>query len=535
MQEDEQNFPKISLWFFRLKQKIEKNAGALFVFALLLFWLGVFLAQPVNLVITDLGRHIENGRYFFETHQIPDTNLYSYTYPDTPFINHHWGSGVVFYLIWKVTGLSGLSFLYVALSFLTFGLLFFETKKFAGLALATLSAVLVIPLIGERTEIRPEVFSYFFAAIYFILLWKFQEGELKKRILFVLPVLSFLWVNLHIYFIFGLGLIGLFLIDTLREKDWSKFKTLFFVLILSFSASLANPFGLKAVLYPLNIFRNYGYRVLENQSVSFLTRIGFINNPNLLIFKIVLFILLASIVLLFLTNRKKINWPLLGLSIVVSILGWSALRNFALFGYLALPAIAYGLKFGLRNKVNLNDGWAKIIVFSLASLFFLFSSYLFQGKLLREDRVNSTVQTQAQNASAIFFKANNLSGPIFNNYDIGGYLIFHLFPQERVFVDNRPEAYADVFFQEVYIPMQENNEIWNRVSKEYAFNAIYFATSDGTNWGQEFLVKRIKDPEWAPVFADDYAIIFLKRNEKNKDLISRFEMSQDHFRVTGAQ
>jgi hypothetical protein len=104
-----------------------------------------------------------------------------------------------------------------------------------------------------------------------------------------------------------------------------------------------------------------------------------------------------------------------------------------------------------------------------------------------------------------------------------------------VFVDNRPEAYADVFFQEVYIPMQENNEIWNRVSKEYAFNAIYFATSDGTNWGQEFLVKRIKDPEWAPVFADDYAIIFLKRNEKNKDLISRFEMSQDHFRVTGAQ
>jgi hypothetical protein len=531
MQEDEKNFSKISLWFLGLKSKIEKNAGALFVFALLLFWLGIFLAQPVNLVNTDLGRHIENGRYFFETHKIPDTNLYSYTYSDIPFINHHWGSGVIFYFIWKVAGLSGLSFLYVALSLLTFGLLFFETKKFAGLALTTLSAVLVIPLIGERTEIRPEVFSYLFAAIYFILLWKFQKGELKKWILFALPALSLLWVNLHIYFIFGLGLIGLFLLDTLREKDWSKFKTLFFVLILSFSASLANPFGLKAVLYPLNIFRNYGYRVLENQSVSFLARIGFINNPNLLIFKIVLFILLASIILLFLTNRKKINWPLLGLSIVISVLGWSALRNFALFGYFALPAIAYSLKFGLRNKVDLNDGWPKIIIFSFAALFFLFFSYLFQGKLLRENRADSTIQKQVQNASAVFFKTNNLSGPIFNNYDIGGYLIFHLYPQEKVFVDNRPEAYSDAFFQEIYIPMQENADAWRRVSEEHDFNAIYFATSDVTNWGQDFLVKRIKDPEWAPVFADDYAIIFLKRNEKNKELISRFEVSQERFKI----
>ena len=531
MQEDEQNISKIGTWFFGLKAKIEKNVGVLFVFALLLFWLGVFLAQPVNLVSTDLGRHIENGRYFLETHKIPDTNLYSYTYPDVPFINHHWGSGVIFYLIWEVAGLSGLSFLYIALSLLTFGLLFLEAKKIAGLPLATLSAVLVIPLIGERTEIRPEVFSYLFAAIYFILLWKFQKGELKKWILFTLLVLGLLWVNLHIYFIFGLGLIGLFLLNTLREKDWSKFWTLFLILILTTGASLINPFGLKAVLYPLNIFRNYGYRVLENQSVSFLTNLGFINNPNLLIFKIVLFILLASIILIFIFNRRRINWPLFGLSLAVGVLGWSALRNFALFGYFAFPAIAYNLKFGLRNKIDLKDSWSKIIIFLVAFLFFLFFSYLFRGKLSRENRTASSVQEQAQNASAVFFKANRLSGPIFNNYDIGGYLIFHLYPQEKVFVDNRPEAYSDAFFQEIYIPMQENADAWKRVSEEYDFNAIYFATSDVTNWGQDFLVKRIKDPQWAPVFADDYAIIFLKRNEKNRDLISRFEVSQDRFRV----
>jgi len=59
----------------------------------------------------------------------------------------------------------------------------------------------------------------------------------------------------------------------------------------------------------------------------------------------------------------------------------------------------------------------------------------------------------------IFFKENNLQGPIFNNYDIGGYLIFNLFPQEKVFVDNRPETYSSEFFQEDYIPMQEDYDI----------------------------------------------------------------------------
>jgi hypothetical protein len=529
MQEPEQNYSKISSWFLGLKEKIEKNAGAFFVFTLLLFWLGVFLAQSVNLVSTDLGRHIENGRYFLETHKIPDTNLYSYTYPDVPFINHHWGSGVLFYLIWKVAGISGLSFLYIGLSLLTFGLLFFQAKKFAGLALATLSAVLVIPLIGERTEIRPEVFSYFFAVIFFLLLWKYEKGELKTDLLFLLPVLSLLWVNLHIYFIFGIGLIGLFLLDTMWEKSWSKFRILFLVLILTIGASLINPFGIKGLIYPLNIFRNYGYRVLENQSVSFLTNLGFINNPNLLIFKIVLFILLASIVLIFAFNRKRINWPLLGLSLAVSALGWSALRNFSLFGYFALPALAYNLKYGLRKKIDLNDGWSKIIIYFLACVFFIFFSNLFQGKLLQENNVGSKEQTQ--NASAIFFKENKLSGPICNNYDIGSYLIFHLYPGEKVFVDNRPEAYPDAFFKEVYVPMQEDNEVWKRVMEQYDFNVIYFYLGDATNWGQEFLVKRVKDPEWAPVFADEYAIIFLKRNEKNKDLISRFEISQERFRI----
>jgi hypothetical protein len=137
-----------------------------------------------------------------------------------------------------------------------------------------------------------------------------------------------------------------------------------------------------------------------------------------------------------------------------------------------------------------------------------------------------------QNNAVSFFKENGLRGPIFNNYDIGGYLIYYLFPQEKVFVDNRPETYPSEFFQEVYIPMQEDKGVWLEKSKEYGLNTIVFYWHDATPWGQQFLIARVQDEEWAPVFVDERIIIFLKRNDLNKEVIDMFEISEDVFLVS---
>ena len=113
--------------------------------------------------------------------------------------------------------------------------------------------------------------------------------------------------------------------------------------------------------------------------------------------------------------------------------------------------------------------------------------------------------------SADFFKAAGLKGPVFNNYDIGGYFIFYLFPQERPFVDNRPEAYPVDFFKRVYGPMQEKEQDWSEARAKYGFELIYFYRHDITPWAQPFLLRRLDDPEWAPVFVDDYTIILARR------------------------
>jgi len=50
-----------------------------------------------------------------------------------------------------------------------------------------------------------------------------------------------------------------------------------------------------------------------------------------------------------------------------------------------------------------------------------------------------------------------------------------------------------------------------------------------TPWAQQFLIARVKDPEWAPVFVDEQTIIFLKRNASNAPVISRFELPKSMF------
>jgi hypothetical protein len=133
------------------------------------------------------------------------------------------------------------------------------------------------------------------------------------------------------------------------------------------------------------------------------------------------------------------------------------------------------------------------------------------------------------NRSAEFFRMAGLVGPVFNNYDLGAYLIFHLFPRERVFVDNRPEAYPVDFFQREYLPMQADEETWNRLDAKYGFQAIYFERHDQTARARTFLVHRLGDPRWAPVFLDDYTVILAKRGGPNQAAIERYPLPPGTF------
>lgn len=539
--------------------------------ALLCLIYGSFLVHSITLVTADLGRHVKNGELLFSLGQtelsrsIPSSsgippssqpvsvmrhNFYSYTQPDLQVPNHHWGSGALFYIVWQQFGWRGVHFLFIGLSVVTFLVFYSLAATRAGTGAAALVALAIIPLLAERTEIRPEAFSYFFSGIFLWLLLKFREkGVSFRAVLLLFFGLEVLWVNSHIYFFLGPLLVGAFLTESLvlrfaqsgkriegdlpqggRTLQWSA------LLGGTVLGALSNPFGVQGMIYPFTILRNYGYRLAENQPVWFMEKLT--QDPNFMIFKLVFWF--SAVVLLILpfvpygALRRVKRMPDIASFLLfagVSAMAWLQVRNLALFGFFALPLTAVGITrvFGEMERRYHRELAAGAVALLVLVLFIAFSGDV--QKFFPHWREFGLGLEEGDSAAAEFFKREHLTGPILNNYDIGGYLIFHLFPSERVFVDNRPEAYSESFLQETYIQLQESEETWKEALEHYEFNVIFFSHRDATPWGQSFLIARVSDPDWAPVFVDRQVIIFLRNTDANRSIIEKHAIPRENFGV----
>lgn len=497
-----------------------------------LIFFALFFVHKIFFINADLGRHIKNGEIVFSDFTafriLLTTNYYSYTEPGFPLVNHHWGSGVIFYIIWKLFGFTGLSLFQVFLNVATAFIFFKIAEKKSDFIYAFFFFIISIPLITGRTEIRPEAFSYFLTGIFYYFLTLYSEEKISfRKILFILFPLQLLWANLHIFFVLGIFLTGVFWIDSLLNKKYlaKKFSTL---MVAEVIICMANPNGIKGFLEPFMILREYGYMIAENQSLFFMQK-RFPENMMYYHFEILFsFIMLLFLFVLYKKRNFKFSSQLIIL-LFFSILSFKMIRGIPLWGLFFIP-------FASINIINLS----KSLHFNTEKLFqrgliIIPVIIIFYGLFTRNNYYSPFKGYSGLglfeniNRSSDFIKKNNVSGPIFNNYDIGGYLIFNLFPEHKVFVDNRPEAYSIDFFKRVYEPMQEKEEKWKEFSAYYNFNCIYFYRHDNTPHAQPFLIRRINDAEWAPVFVDDFTIIFLKRNEKNVELIKKHELPKSIF------
>ncbi|MEA3414409.1 MAG: hypothetical protein U9Q99_02695 [Nanoarchaeota archaeon] len=500
----------------------EKNYLKWLPLILILVFLSFSYAQKIDLTNSDIGRHIKNGELFIEEGKIISTNFYSYTEKDYSLVTHHWAYGPFVYSIWKLGGFKLLSIINILFCLLTFILFFSIAKEKGNHKLAILLSVVLIPLIILRKGIRPEIISYFLLAIYYFLLTKFKDKKINyKKLLWILIPLQIIWVNTHLFFIFGISIISFFTIDSFinKKEDLKKYLILLGSIIV---VSLVNPHFLKGLLEPLLIFKEYGYLIAENMGVIFMQKRNFSH-----IYLFFEFLFLLGFISFFISKKSfKKNILNILLFIFFGILAWKMIRNLAIFGLILIPILSENLK-GIYDKIKNKKQIKKILISSLIIFIFILGGLNYFS--MNSGKGIGLIETN-QN-SFKFFKENNLEGPIFNNYDLGSYIIFNLFPQEKVFVDNRPEAYSTNFFENIYVPMQEDEETWKEYEKKYNLNIIYFNRHDLTPWAQKFLIERIKDSEWIPVYVDNFTIIYLKNDEKNREIIEKFELPKKIFTI----
>lgn len=472
-----------------------------------LVYLFLLLFRAEQAFTQDLGRHLILGKLILECNCVPKTNLFSYTAPDFAFINHHWLPEVVFYAIVNTFGLISLLWFKIFVMIIASALSLYTALRNKGNTIV--STALVVPMIfvlSERFDVRPEIFSFLFLSLFVFLISRFRATT-QIRYLLPLILVQLLWVNTHIYFFIGLLLYGILCIDRIFHKEL----TVKMVLIGVFMglATLVNPHGLMGALYPFKVFGNYGYSIVENQSIFFLNSFYF--NPRILVFEI-----MAIVAIFFMGYhlKKKNIFEVLCLLFAV-IAGGMMIRNFPLFVFITYPILVTSIGELLFKK---NKHIQKNVLVSMvisAMLFAVFTSY----QQMRSQNFGLRYVYGAEHATS-FLLENKLPRNIFNNFDIGSYLIYRLYPQYKVFVDGRPEAYPAEFF-ETYKKMQMDPELFERQVIQYDINTVFFAHTDITPWAQQFLQSIVQDNRWVPVYLDERIIIFVRNSQENNEFIQK--------------
>lgn len=307
-------------------------------------------------------------------------------------------------------------------------------------------------------------------------------------------------------------------------------------MVSSAIAGCINPAGIRGLLYPLHIYDNYGFTVSENLSVwqrwhTF---------PQWQITEFFwLTILVGSIIIWRWRAGDEIRsrLPEIILLVSVGIRATLAVRDIPIFCFLMIPVgaeITYEVL--QKNRLLIRAQWPKVAAAVLMAVGLAFAWQRYDDRdrghasgLGLKDGVTNTAE---------FMQQNGVTGPIFNDYNNGGYLIYYLFhpalPRDqtdhRVFLDNRPEAYPSEFFK-LHTQMQSDEGVWESLDRKYRFNAIVFSLQYNNNPETErFLIARVHDPEWAPVFADNFNLVYLRRNDRNAVAIRAHELPRSMFK-----
>ena len=505
------------------------NMGILRLIAIILFFVlvAVLSVHSINSINQDIGRHLKSGEIIWQTKSVYKTNLFSFTEPTHPFINHHWLSEVVFYLLNGIIGLKGL-IIFKAAAIVAAFFLIFKSLPRAALGWPFLAAgIPAILVFSSRTDIRPEVFSYLFLSFFLFAIFRAKHSN-EHKWLYALPVIQIFWTNMHIYFALGPALLFIFWLDRLAH-DKIHAKKIFTLFAATVLTTLINPNFISGALAPLMILRDYGYSIVENQSIFFLTDYS-IQLRDIYIFEVSLAILIPSFIVALKRGQRAIVFEFLT-ALAFTIMAGKMIRNFGPYALVFTSVIAVNL--AGRPPTKPSSSTERLFQILLYGALIAVTLLLIRGAVnnklhqwFGDSKKFGLILPIGAQGGVDFVKDNGLKGPIFNNFDVGSFLIWKLYPEEKVFVDGRPEAYSVDFFSKIYKPMQEDLASWQKYSEEYKINYIFFGHTDMTPWARTFLSYISQNPNWPLIYLDGSTAIFIKHTPANLKLIKKFEIKK---------
>jgi len=455
----------------------------------------------------DLWSRLIAGNHFLSYGKLMLHDIFSYT-PTHIWIDHEWGSGIVFSLLLKLSENINVNPINTFLFFktlLVFLIIFFTflTVKIREPKFSTPYQILYFALslfaanMVYSSTVRCHMFTFLFFVLWLFILELYRKKQ-NNLLLAILPISMVLWGNLHGGCLSGTGLLLIYSAGEFLNKK-NPFPYLI-TAIFSFLALLINPYGTDYVRFLFEAGTMARPWITEWQS-PFLTPILHVKFILFFLFMMIVcltgiisakfdikncdktkFFTLTATAMLSASFIKLIPFFVISASVFMFDDVYKTLKRIKAFSFFTNP----------ENKVV----YAVIIILSLGSI----SSAQGQIPINLKKYPHTPVQ---------FIKENKISGNLFTDMTYGSFCVYKLFPQNRIFMDGR---YEEVYNPDLLITMKnfikQEGENPDAVIKDFQTDIVLLNIPvSGIILPAEKSLKKMK---WKEIYSDSFWKIYVR-------------------------
>lgn len=397
----------------------------------------------------DMWWHLSVGDWILHNRAFPHTGIFSQTAANRPWMAYSWGYEVLLARAYDWGSFIGMGLfgtaLTIAVALAVFCMLYRISRRFW---IAWELAIAVYLAFLFNIAPRPVFFS---VVLFTICLTQIFEAERTGRaqLLYWLPLVFLIWANIHIQFIYGLAIMGMFAgISLLRRiamtlKIYPDFFTepklrptpLFAIFACSVLATCIGPYSYHLYQEAFVISQSkVMYRmIIELQALDFKYYNQYIE------------LLLAVGAYLALGRQKQLDPFKLALLIFACIFAFRTWRDAWFLCVTAAAIIAVPVEEEPESYESLRlSGWASVALASILLLLLTVRNTDFNMRGL-DRAISGEYPVDAVN----FLRRTPVGGPLYNSFDWGGFLIFYM-PQYPVSIDGRTDLYGDAADEQYY-------------------------------------------------------------------------------------
>lgn len=470
-------------------------------------FLGVLSLGPRMLSLdSDLGRHLTLGGFILETRSIPTTDILSFTRDGEPRPPYEWLTQVLFASANSLLGLDGAILVCAGIIAAGWVVLYNDSARRSRMPLtALLTVILAAGASSLHWLPRPHVATFLFLAIWLERLERVQRGE--RVPLWQFPLLTLVWANAHGGFIFGilawLAYFGGWTWERIRGlAQLQEGKRWLAIGGASLIATFLTPSG----------WGNWG-AVLNNNSPYILNRTvetmpADFSSAGTWPFA---FLIGWSVIVILATHKTQSASHIFLLG-GFALLGLLMARNIPLFAIASAPILSEGTSQLLEGAPR----WKRIekniaalesplrgavwpILVSVGIAVFLGGRYQVQKEAWTgfDARIFPV-------AAVDWLVKNPQSGNMFNDLNWGGYLLYRLWPEQKVFVDSQTDFYGEAMVREYENALMARPG-WDTTFSKYNIQWVILPHD------APLMELLSYDPDWDTLYSDPTATILRKK------------------------